>query len=88
MTTSNDVCYYGRHIGCPYGDDPTCRGCAERLTMVVERERHRAGSVIDDGVSGRGPGFNGRREACESWRVLTNVQRICAALYTLLLLWR
>lgn len=32
---SDNVCYYGRHIGCPYADDPNCRRCAERLTHAV-----------------------------------------------------
>ena len=32
---SNNVCYYGQHIGCPYANDPNCRRCAERLTRAV-----------------------------------------------------
>ena len=32
---SDNVCYYGQHIGCPYADDPNCRRCAERLTRAV-----------------------------------------------------
>jgi hypothetical protein len=32
---SNNACYYGQHIGCPYADDPNCRRCAERLTHAV-----------------------------------------------------
>ena len=32
---SNNVCYYGQHIGCPYANDPECRRCAERLTRAV-----------------------------------------------------
>ena len=35
MTAANNVCYYGRHIGCPYANDPNCRQCAERLTHAV-----------------------------------------------------
>jgi len=32
---SDNVCYYGRHIGCPYAHDQNCRRCAERLTQAV-----------------------------------------------------
>ena len=32
---SNNVCYYGQHIGCPYANDPNCRRCAERLPHAV-----------------------------------------------------
>jgi hypothetical protein len=53
MAQSNNVCYYGRHIGCPYADDPTCRRCAERLTHAVEWERHQAALATEDVTSER-----------------------------------
>ena len=47
MAKSNNVCYYGRHIGCLNADDPMCRLCAERLTRAVEWELHRAAPAVN-----------------------------------------
>ena len=47
MATSNNVCYYGQRIGCPYANDPNCRRCAERLTYGAlyssQREQRASG---------------------------------------------
>ena len=58
MAQSNNVCYYGRHIGCPYADDPTCRRCAVRLTHAVECARHQAALAAEDVASERQPWFD------------------------------
>ena len=58
MAQSDNVCYYGRHIGCPYADDPTCRRCAERLTHAVECARHQAALAAEDVTSERQPWFD------------------------------
>ncbi len=35
MTTKQNVCYYGLHIGCLNATSPDCRTCAEHLTHAV-----------------------------------------------------
>ncbi len=87
MTTRNGICYYGRHIGCLYTDNPTCRACAKRLTKAVERELHRAVYAADD-VAPANPWFNNNVEAHQHGRVFTGIKHVCAELYLLLLLRR
>jgi hypothetical protein len=62
MMMSEQVCYYGLHIGCPNATNPNCQLCAKRLTRAVNQmlrsvptsdaETNRsAGASIDDGSS-------------------------------------
>ncbi|HYA33522.1 MAG TPA: hypothetical protein VEG65_05970 [Candidatus Bathyarchaeia archaeon] len=53
MTRNSNVCSYGKHIGCPYADDASCRRCAERLTHAVNYMAV-AANVTSAEVAGRG----------------------------------
>ncbi len=87
MKKSDNVCYYGRHIGCPYVDDLTCRSCAERLTKAVERERKGAGFPKDH-VTSEHPQLFASKGVYEQWGVLMSMAHACAKLYASLLVWR
>ncbi len=87
MATNTNVCYYGRHIGCLNADDPECRGCAERLTKIVQRELHLAASAAGEDRSEHRLWFDGsavhqRKDS------LASVKHACAKICLLLLIWR